>query len=88
MWMIFELLLATMLATSDSTYPAALLGIVGNPFKILRCISVFFTFTVSAARFGHLSPFGRLIDPFGDQFFDLAIFKFGSFWGYFSKKTV
>ena len=44
----------------------------------------------SAARFGDLWPFGQLFEPFDDQFFDLAILKFGSFLGsflgYFSNK--
>ena len=38
-----------------------------------------------------LEPFGLLFEPFGDQYFDLAIFKFGYFLGYFSiiiKKTL
>ena len=30
----------------------------------------------------------RLFEPFGDQFFDLAILKFGSFSGYFSKQFI
>ena len=38
----------------------------------------------SAARFGDLSPFGRLFEPFGDQYFSLATLKFGYFLGYFS----
>ena len=45
----------------------------------------------SAARFGDLEPFGQFFEPFGAQYFDLAIFKFGSFLGSFlklSKKTV
>ena len=36
-----------------------------------------------AVRFGDLLPFGLLFEPFGDQYFDLAILKFGSFLGYF-----
>ena len=39
----------------------------------------------SAGRFGDLEPFGLLFEPFGDQYFDLAILKFGYFLGYFPK---
>ena len=53
--------------------------------NVVDCLRELFS---SAARFGDLSPFGRLFEPFGDQLFDLAILKFGSFLGYFSKKPV
>ena len=39
----------------------------------------------SAARFGNLSPFGLLFQPFGDQYFALATWEFGDFLGYFLK---
>ena len=42
-------------------------------------------FGISAARFGDLEPFGRFFEPFGAQYFDLAILKFGSFLGSFLK---
>ena len=39
----------------------------------------------SAARFGNLSPFRLLFEPFGDQYFALAAWQFGKFLGYFWK---
>ena len=36
---------------------------------------------ISAARFGDLAPFGLLFQPFGDQYFDLATWEFGDFFG-------
>ena len=39
----------------------------------------------SAARFGDLSPFGLLFEPFGDQYFALVTWQFGYFLGYFWK---
>ena len=39
----------------------------------------------SAARFGDLEPFGQIFEPLGAQYFDLAILKFSSFLGSFSK---
>ena len=42
---------------------------------------------ISAARFGDLSPFGLLFQPFGDQYFALATWEFGNFLGYFTKLT-
>ena len=45
---------------------------------------------ISAARFGDLEP-GQFFEPFGAQYFDLVILKFGFFLGSFlklSKKPV
>ena len=39
----------------------------------------------SAARFGDLSPFGRLLPVLGDFFLALAIFHLGDFLGDFLK---
>ena len=44
-----------------------------------------FVLVISAARFGDLSPFGRLFEPFGDQNFVLGTLKFGDFLGNFEK---
>ena len=42
----------------------------------------------SAARFGDLLPFGLLFQPFGDQYFDLATWKYGDYLSYFLKTNV
>ena len=48
-------------------------------------IRTFDNLTSSAARFGNLSPFGLLFEPFGNQYFALATWQFGYFLGYFWK---
>ena len=50
-----------------------------SPIKVVNLLS----HLISAASLGDLKPFGLLFEPFGDQYFDLAIFKFANFLGYY-----
>ena len=73
----------------------ATVGSLLQSFISLKCVSLWdmifnnlnVLITLSAARYGDLSPFGRLLPALGDCFLALAIFHFGDFLGDFLKWT-
>ena len=80
LWVGPKFILVTSL-TCNFAQPVGYLIIVVSGFLYIINLAI----RNSAARFGDLSPFGRLFVPFGDQNFDLATFRFGDFLGVFSK---
>ena len=74
-----------MLAGLVHILPYANVSVTMNPLWSTLNFSPRLSLPSSAARFGDLEPFGRFFEPFGAQYFDLAILKFGSFLGFFFK---